>query len=66
VIGETHPDLFDRDGYVKGSVFSSLDIGQQRRLDEIGQLTDMHLKKAQDEELSRLTKADTEKDQFRF
>jgi hypothetical protein len=65
-IGRSHPDLFDKDGYVKESVIGTLDIGQQQRLHEIGQLMDTHLKKVYDEELARGTKEAAEEDQFQW
>jgi hypothetical protein len=43
-------------GYVKGSVFATLEIGEQRRLEKIAQLVDKHLKKVHDDELARTTK----------
>jgi hypothetical protein len=52
--------------YVKGSVIGTLDIGQQRRLHEIGQLMDTHLKKVHDEELARGTKEAAEEDRFQW
>jgi hypothetical protein len=61
-IGRAHPDLFDKDGYVKESVIGTLDIGQQRRLNEIGQLMDTHLKRVLDEEIARRTREAAEKD----
>jgi hypothetical protein len=58
--------LFDKDGYVKGSVIGTLDIGQQRRLHEIGQLMDTHLKRVLDEEIARRTREAAEKDRFQW
>jgi hypothetical protein len=55
-----------KDGYVKGSAIGMLDIGQQRRLQEIGQLMDTHLKMAHDEELARGTKEAAKEDRFQW
>jgi len=65
-IGEAHRDLFDQEGFVKGSKLSSLEIDQQRRLQEIAQGVDRHLKKVHDGEVLRKTREDSEKDQFRW
>jgi hypothetical protein len=48
-------------GYVKESVFATLEIGKQRHLEEIARLVDKHLKKVHDDELARMTKDATEK-----
>jgi hypothetical protein len=65
-IASNHPDLIGGSesefGYVKGSVFATLEIGQQRHLEEIAQLVDKHLKKVHDDELARMTKDAAEKD----
>jgi hypothetical protein len=59
-IASDHPDLIDglesEFGYVKGSVFATLEIGEQRHLEEIARLVDKHLKKVHDDELARMTK----------
>jgi len=65
-IGSGHPALFDKDGYGKASEIATLEISQQKRLQEIGQLVDKHLKTAHDNELARMTKEAREKDQFRW
>ena len=48
--------------YVKGSVFATLEIGEQRHLEEIARLVDKHLKKVHDDELARMTKDAAKKD----
>src|ERR1700748_3446048 len=40
-------DLFDEEGYLTGSSFSSLPISQNQRLREIGRLVGEHLQKVQ-------------------
>jgi hypothetical protein len=50
-ITSDHPDLIGGSeselGYVKGSVFATRETTQRRRLDEIAQLLDRHLKRVQ-------------------
>ena len=68
-IASDNPDLIggleSEFGYVKGSVFATLETGQRRRLEEIAQLVDKHLKTVHDDELARMTKEAAEKDQSR-
>jgi hypothetical protein len=65
-IASDHPDLTggleSEFGYVKGSVFATLEIGEQRHLEEIARLVDKHLKKVHDDELARMTKDAANKD----
>jgi len=65
-IASDHPDLTggleSEFGYVQGSVFATLEIGEQRHLEEIARLVDKHLKKVHDDELARMTKDAANKD----
>ena len=68
-IASDNPDLIggleSEFGYVKGSVFATLETGQRQRLEEIAQLVNKHLKTVHDDELARMTKEAAEKDQSR-
>jgi len=55
-IERAHYDLFDRDGYLTGSSFSALTIGQNQRLEEIGRLVGEHLQKVYHQELEKKMK----------
>jgi hypothetical protein len=69
-VASDNPDLIGGSesefGYVKGSVFATLETGQRRRLEDIARLVDKHLKTIHDDELAKMTKGAAEKDQSRL
>jgi hypothetical protein len=65
-IGEANPYLFDKEGYVKGSVLKALSAEIQERLDEIGRLVAEHLKNVHDDTLEKQTKDEADNDRFRW
>jgi hypothetical protein len=52
-------------GYVKGSVFATLETGQRQRLEEIAQIVNTNMKTIHYDDLARITKEAAEKDQSR-
>jgi hypothetical protein len=65
-IGEANPYLFDKEGYIKGSVLETLSSEIQERLNEIGRLVAAHLKKAHDSTLERQIQDAADNDRFRW
>lgn len=65
-IGEANPYLFDKEGYVKGSVLKALSAEIQERLDEIGRLVAEHLKNVHDDTLEKQNKDEADNDRFRW
>jgi hypothetical protein len=65
-MGEANPYLFDKEGYIKGSVLETLSSEVQERLNEISRLVAEHLKKVHADTLARLAQEAAENDRFRW